>query len=61
MSSPMDEEVRTNETGDVSQSFIGHGPGDVNITSSSLSTPVMSEEVPRHIKTATGPLAKQLQ
>ena len=47
MSTPIDEGVNTTETGDETHSSTCHKIGDVNSASSSLSTPLKSEEVAR--------------
>ena len=61
MSPPIVEALSSKETGDQTHSLNGHEPEDVNRASSSLSTPVTSEEVGRQIKAATVPLTKQLE
>ena len=61
MSTPIDEGVSIYETGNETHSLTGHEPGDVDSASSSLSTPVTSEEVARQINAATDPLTKQLE
>ena len=55
MNAPIDKEINTTDTGDETQSLTG----DVNSDSSSLNTPVTSEELARQIKAATDPLTKQ--
>ena len=61
MSIPIDEGVSMNENGDETHSPTGQDPMDVNITSSSLSTLVKSEEVAQQIRAVTDPLSKQLE
>ena len=60
MSTPIEEGVNPNETGDETHSLTGHEPRDVNTASSSLNTPTKSEAVARQTKTATDPLTKKL-
>ena len=61
MSTPIDDGVNTNETGDETHSSAGHEPWVVTSASSCLSTPVTSEEVSRQIKTATYQLTNQFK
>ena len=61
MSTSIDEGVSANETGGETHSLTSHEPADVNNASSSLSTPVTSEEVATQIKAAVDPLNRQLE
>ena len=60
MTTPIDEGVRSNETGDEAHSLIGHEPGDVNSASIRSRTTVTSKQVPRQIKAATHRVTRQL-
>ena len=59
MSDSIREEVNTTETDDQTHSLTVLESEDVNSASSSFSTPVTSEEVPKQIKALTDSLAKQ--
>ena len=61
MSTPIDEGMSRSETSNEAYTLIGNEPGDVNSTSSSLSTSVTSEEFARQIKAAADPMTERLE
>ena len=61
MSTPIDEGVNFNETGDETHILTGYESGEVNRAISTLSTPASFKQVTIQIKAATDPLAKQLE
>ena len=61
MSGPNFEEANTSSTGDETHCLDGYEKGDVTLGATSLSTPIMSEEVACQIRAATDPLRRQLE
>ena len=61
MSTPIDEGVTSNETGDEAHGLTGREPWQINSASTSLNSTVMSKEVARQIKVATDPFIRQLE
>ena len=61
MSDSISDGGTTTQIGDKTHSLTGHDSGNLNSAVGSLISPVMSEDVARQIKAATGPLTKQLE